>query len=183
MGKLSTFNFISLDGYYKDANDGISWHPHDEEGTELSIDSLKNKSTLLFGRKTYEMMASFWPGKDARTQMPEVAAGMNKAEKIVFSTTMTKADWNNTTLIKGNLTEEIKKMKQGDKNMTILGSGSIISQLAKDNLIDEYLFLLDPIAIGKGTSLFNDLTEPLNLKLITTQPFKSGAVLLTYQAC
>ena len=96
---------------------------------------------------------------------------------------MTKADWNNTTLIKEDLSEEIKRRKQGDKNMTILGSGSILNQLAKENLIDEYIFLLDPIAIGKGTSLFNHLSEPLNLKLIELKTFKSGALLLTYHAC
>jgi len=182
MGKLSTFNFISLDGFYKDRSDGINWHPHDEEGNELSIESLKHNSTLLFGRKTYEMMASFWPTKDAMDHMPEVAAGMNRAEKIVFSQTLTKADWNNTTLLQGNLADEVRKLKQAGKSMTILGSGSLISQLAAEHLIDEYLFLLDPIAIGRGASLFKDLTEPLNLKLIHIKSFKSGALLLRYQA-
>jgi dihydrofolate reductase len=183
MGKLSTFNFISLDGYYKDDSEGISWHPHGEEGNDLSVESLKHHSILLFGRKTYEMMASFWPTKEAKTQMPEVAAGMNKAGKIVFSKTMKQADWNNTTLMKGDLVEEVKKLKKSDKNVTILGSGSIIAQLAKENLIDEYLFLVDPIALGKGTSLFHNLSEPLNLKLMSSRTFKNGALLLSYQAC
>lgn len=100
MGKLSTFNFISLDGFYQDKSEGISWHLHDEEGNNLSIESLKHNSTLLFGRKTYEMMASFCPTKDALNHMPEVAAGMNNAEKVVFSKTLTKADWNNTKVLK-----------------------------------------------------------------------------------
>ena len=182
MRKLSVFNFISLDGYYKDINDGISWHQHDAEGAQLSEDRLSAGNILLFGRVTYDMMASFWPTPMAAESQPVVAEGMNKAEKIVFSRSMKKADWNNTRVVSGDIVEEIKKLKQTPgKDVTILGSGSILTQFASAGLIDEYQIMLDPIAIGSGTSIFQGISHHLDLKLINTKTFRSGTLLLTYR--
>jgi dihydrofolate reductase len=115
--------------------------------------------------------------------MPVVAAGMNNSDKIVFSRTLKKAAWNNTSLIKGNLEEEIKKLKQlPGKDLTILGSGSIVTQLAVAGLIDEYQFMVDPVALGEGTSLFQGMRGLLNLKLSSARTFESGAVVLSYRA-
>lgn len=182
MRKLNVFNFITLDGYYKGPNEDTSWHKHGEEEAKYSEESLKEDNTLLFGRVTYEMMAGFWPSPAALQSFPAVAKGMNKAEKIVFSKTLKKAEWKNTKLISTNMLEEIKKMKQTPgKNMTLLGSGSILTQFADTNLIDEYQVMIDPIAIGKGTSIFKGLKHHLDLKLIKTRTFKSGVILLCYQ--
>ncbi|MEJ6980424.1 dihydrofolate reductase family protein [Pedobacter sp. P351] len=181
MRKITSFQFITLNGYYKDINNGIAWHKHGREEGEYSAESLKSDNILLFGRTTYEMMASFWPTPAAYEGFPVVAEGMNKAEKIVFSKTMQKASWNNSRIISGNITDKIKKIKQTNgKNMTLLGSGSILTQFADARLIDRYQIMIDPVAIGKGASLFEDMQKPLDLNLTDTRTFKSGAILLCY---
>lgn len=182
MGKLIAYNFTTLNGYFKGPDDDISWHRHDEEENGFAADNLEAKATLLFGRVTYEMMAGFWPTPMAIESMPEVAKGMNESEKIVFSTTLESTGWENTTLIKTDLVEAVRKLKAiPGKVMTILGSGSIIAQLAEARLIDEYQFMIDPVAIGEGTPSFQGLTSKLDLKLIDHRIFKSGVVLLTYE--
>ena len=100
MGKLSVFNFVTLNGFYKGPAGDISWHKHGEEGSKLSEENLRSGNILLFGRVTYEMMANFWPSPIAYESFPVVAEGMNNAEKIVFSRTLKKADWKNTRLVK-----------------------------------------------------------------------------------
>jgi dihydrofolate reductase len=136
---------------------------------------------ILFGRITYEMMASFWPTDMARQSMPDVAKGMNAASKIVFSRNLKKADWENTKVISGDLIAEVNKLKQeAEKDMVILGSGSIIAQLSDHKLIDTYQIMIDPVALGRGTSLFTNMEHQLDLVLKDTQTFKSGTVLLTY---
>ncbi len=182
MRKLSIFNFITLNGYYKGLNEDISWHRHGEEESEFSAESLKPGNTLLFGRITYEMMAGYWTTPMAFQNTPEVAEGMNNADKIVFSRTLKKANWKNTKLIKSNIVEEIKKMKKMPGNdMTILGSGSILTLFAEHGLIDEYLFMIDPVVISDGTPIFKNIKNIPDLKLTMTKTFKSGVVLLQYK--
>ena len=182
MRTLNVFNFITLNGYFKGPQDDISWHVHGGPESEYGVDALKSGSTLVFGRTTYDMMSGYWPSPEALQQMPEMARGMNAAEKIVFSTTLKKADWNNTTVIKGNIVEEMTRLKQGTgPAMTILGSGSIISQFAEADLIDSYQIMMDPIALGDGTPMFKGITKKLQLKLVDTRTFKSGVILLSYQ--
>ncbi|MDB5198824.1 MAG: dihydrofolate reductase [Chitinophagaceae bacterium] len=181
MGKLSVFNFVTLNGFYKGPGGDISWHKHDEEGGKMSEENLKSNNILLFGRVTYEMMANFWPSPMAHETFPDVAEGMNNAEKIVFSKTLQKADWKNTRVVKNNIVEEIRKLKQQGKDITILGSGSIVSLFAEHGLIDDYQFMLDPVAIADGTPIFKGINHQLNLKLIDTKIFKSGSILLSYQ--
>lgn len=182
MRKLNCFNFLSLNGFYKGANEDLSWHNHDEEGARFSEENLKGGGTLVFGRVTYEMMQSFWTTPGAFKNLPKIAEGMNKAEKIVFSNTLNKADWQNTMLIKGDMIEEVKKLKQSSgKDMCILGSGNIISQLAEHNLIDQYQLLINPLVLAKGTPLFKEMKHQLNLKLANTRTFKNGNVLLCYE--
>ncbi len=182
MRKVTVFNFVTLNGYFKGPNGDISWHKHGAEENEYASEMLKSGNTLLFGRVTYEMMASYWPTPVAIKNNPIVAEGMNNADKIVFSRTLKKAGWNNTWLVKDNIEEEIKKMKQmPGKDMTLLGSGSILTQFAEQGLIDEYQIMVDPVVLGDGTSLFTGIKHMLNLKLTTTRTFKSGVVLLCYQ--
>jgi dihydrofolate reductase len=111
-----------------------------------------------------------------------VAEGMNNADKIVFSKTMKKAAWNNTRLMKDDIVNEIKKMKKAPgMDMTILGSGSIVTLFAEQGLIDEYQIMVNPVVLGDGIPLFKDMKIKLDLKLIATRPFKSGVVLLSYR--
>ncbi len=183
MGKLSVFNFMTLNGFYKGPKEDISWHKDNagqEEG-DFAAEGAQSNSMLLFGKTTYQMMAGFWPTPAAMEYMPKVAAGMNKSEKIVFSTTLRKATWNNTRIVRKNIVAEVVKLKDAGKVMTILGSGTIVSQLASAGIIDEYQFMLDPIALRKGTSIFKGITDDIELKLTDSKVFKSGAVLLCYK--
>jgi len=113
---------------------------------------------------------------------PSVAEGMNSSDKIVFSQTMKKAEWKNTRVIGGNIVEEVKKLKKATGNpLTILGSGSIVTLFANHGLIDHYEIMIDPVAVGGGTTLFKELKGKLDLKLVSSKVFKSGVVLLSYE--
>lgn len=183
MSKLSVFNFISLDGYYKDLNNGIDWHQHGQEEGDFSAKSLGQDNILLFGRVTYQMMASWWPTQNAIDTMPDVAKGMNNAEKIVCSNTLQTAGWQNTRIISGDIFTQLAELKETSaKDITILGSGSLTTQLAEAGLIDSYQIMIDPVAIGNGTAIFKDMQSQLMLKLTDTRSFKSGTVLLSYEA-
>ncbi|MDP4254742.1 MAG: dihydrofolate reductase family protein [Bacteroidota bacterium] len=184
MATLNVFNFMSLDGYYKGVSEDISWHKQGTgpEEAQFAEEGAKSESILLFGRVTYQMMASFWPTPQAFKAMPGVAEGMNRSEKVVVSRTLKTADWNNTRILHGDLGQEIGKLKASAKHpITILGSGSLITQLADLGLIDSYQFMLDPIAIGKGTPIFHGLKRPIHLTLVGTRVFRSGTIVLTYK--
>jgi dihydrofolate reductase len=182
MRKLVAFNFITLNGYFKGPNGDIGWHRHGAEENEYAAEMLKFGSTLLFGRVTYEMMASYWPTPVAVKNDPIVAVKMNNAKKIVFSRTLKKAEWSNTRLVKDDIEEKIKEMKKmPGKDMTLLGSGTIVTLFAEQGLIDEYQIMVDPVVIGGGTPLFKGMKQKLDLKLAATRTFKSGVVLLCYE--
>ncbi len=184
MRRLMVFNNISLDGYFTDKNNDMSWaHKNaDEEWNKFTSENAGGGGVLLFGRKTYDLMVSFWPTKQAYDMMPQVAEGMNNLAKVVFSRTMDKAEWNNTKLVKDNIVEEVRTMKNepGD-NMVIMGSGSIVSQLTQARLIDEYQMIVHPLVLGSGRTLFEGVTEQLQLKRTNSRTFKNGNVLLTYE--
>jgi len=183
MPRLMVFNQVSLDGYFTDRNGDMSWaHKDDPEWTACASENAKGGGTLLFGRKTYEMMANFWPTKAAFEQMPAVAKGMNDMQKVVFSRTLDKATWKNTKLVKGDLVTEVGKMKKAPgADMVILGSGTIVSQLTQAGLIDEYQLVVDPVVLGEGRTLFEGVKDKLNLKRTNARTFGNGNVVLTYQ--
>jgi dihydrofolate reductase len=183
MGKLTIFNFVTLNGFFKGPDEDISWHRHGQEENEYAAEMLQTgDGILLFGRVTYEQMASYWPTPEAIKNSPAVAKRMNNASKIVFSRSLKKADWSNTRLVNDNMVEEVKKMKQlPGKDMAVLGSGSIVTQFADQGLIDEYQIMLDPVALGDGTPIFKGIRQKLDLKLTKSRTFKSGVVLLCYQ--
>jgi dihydrofolate reductase len=127
-------------------------------------------------------MASYWPSPKALKDDPIIAKGMNSSPKIIFSRTLEKADWNNTRLIKEDLPGEVRKLKQQPgEGLTILGSGTIVSQLAQHGLIDEYQILVNPIVLGKGKTMFEGVKDRLNLKLTQTKSFGNGNILLSYE--
>lgn len=181
MRKITAYNFLTLNGFFKGPKGDLSWHKHGGEEAEYAKEGASSGSVLLFGRITYEMMASYWPTPMAMEQNPGVATGMNASEKIVFSNSLKKADWSNTKVIGGDIIEEVKKLKRTTgPDMTILGSGSIISQFTDHKLIDTYLLMVDPVALPAGTPIFNGIKEKLDLKLVEVRKFKSGVILLTY---
>jgi dihydrofolate reductase len=182
MRKLSVFNLVTLDGYFAGEDGDISWHMVDDEFQELAEAASNSGNTLLFGRKTYQLMENYWPTPEALKNDPIVARGMNAATKIVFSRTLEKAGWNNTRLVKDDMPAEVRKMKrEPGKDLTVLGSGSIVSQLAQEGLIDEYQILVNPVVIGKGRTMFEGIRGRIALKLIKTRTFGNGNVLLTYE--
>ena len=175
--------FLTLNGFYKGAGDDTSWHQHGEEEAVFSEEQLQAGNILLFGKTTFGMMKSFWPTPMAAELFPIVAERMNEAEKLVISNSLKKAEWKNTKIIKGDIIKQIEKLKaSAGKNITILGSGSIVTLLTNSGLIDEYQIMVDPVAIKKGSTLFSGIQSTLNLKLTHTRIFKkSGSVLLTYR--
>jgi dihydrofolate reductase len=185
--RLTVFNSVSIDGYFTDANNDMSFAHnagHDDEWTSFTSENASGEGQLLFGRITYEMMASFWPTPQAAQQMPVVARQMNALPKVVFSRTLNEATWANTKLVKGDLVTEVRRMKgESGKDMVILGSGSIVSQLAQaGGLIDEYQLVTIPIALGKGRTLFDGVDHKVPLRLIKTRSFKNGNVVSYYEA-
>ncbi len=184
MGRLIAFDNVTLDGYFAGANGDISWAKghRDPEFNAFVAENAVGGGTLLFGRITYELMAGYWPTPLAAQNDPVVAERMNNLSKVVFSRTLDKASWNNTKLVKGDMAAEVRKMKkEPGKDMAILGSGSIVSQLAQEGLIDEYQIVVNPVALGKGRTMFDGLKEKLTLKLTKTRAFSGGNVLLFYE--
>ena len=185
MRKLIVFNHVSLDGYFTDAKGDMSFARNDNQDAEWDAFVASNASgggMLLFGRITYELMANFWPTPFAAESMPVVAQQMNNLPKVVFSRTLDKVSWNNTKLVKGDMTGEIRRMKkETGEDMVIFGSGSIVSQLAQEGLIDEYQIVVDPVALGKGRTMFDGIKEKLPLKLKKSRTFGNGNVLLCYE--
>jgi dihydrofolate reductase len=179
---LNVFNFISINGFYKVEENGVGWGKHDgQEEKEFSGKNAQGGATLLFGRKTYEMMAGFWPTPAGQQTEAATAKGMTEAEKIVFSRTLKKADWSNTRIVSEDLAGEVKRLKDAGKNMTILGSGSIITQLTDAQLVDTFMIMVNPTALSEGTVIFNGIKDNLSLQLTDHRVFKSGRVLLTYK--
>jgi len=183
MNKINAFIFTTLNGYYKGDKEDITWHPHDQkEENEFAAKMFNTGNALLFGRVTYQMMASHWPTAEAKKRSPEVAGGMNGADKYVFSNSLKDASWENTKIIRGNFEEEIIRLKKtAGKDITVLGSGSILNQLAENNLLDELMIMVDPVILEKGTTVFNDCRNRLKLQLTDSKTFKSGTVLLSYK--
>jgi dihydrofolate reductase len=181
---LSAFMQISLGGYYCDAKGDMSFAhkpPDDAEWNEFVSGNASSGGMLLFGRTTYDMMAAWWPTPMAAQAMPEVAARMNAMPKVVFSRTLTSANWSNTTLVNVDLIAAVRRMKgEPGPDMAILGSGSIVRQLADAGLIDTFQVAVNPVALGAGKSLFSGLTKQLDLVLTNTRVFRNGSVVLWY---
>jgi dihydrofolate reductase len=183
MRKLMVFNSMSLDGFIADSKGDMSWaHKQDEEWNSFVAGNAGGEGVLVFGRKTYDMMAGYWPTPMAAQNSPVVAKRMNELQKVVLSQTMNKAAWQNTTLLKGELTEEVKRLKQqAGPDLVILGSASIVAQLSDARLVDEYQVALSPILLGGGKSMFASIHEKLALRLANTRSFQNGNVFLTYR--
>lgn len=182
MRKLIAFNMVTLDGFFEGPNHDINWHVVDDEFNQFAIEQTSMFGTILFGRVTYQLMASYWPTPAASTDDPIVAGLMNTLPKVVFSRTLQKAEWNNTRLIKNNLAEEVLKMKQQPGNdLAVLGSANLLSTLMQMDLIDEHWIMVNPVVLGSGNPLFKGVNHQINLKLLKSRTFRSGNVLLYYQ--
>lgn len=172
---------VSLDGYYEGADKNIDWHTVDDEFNAYAIDLLNQVDALLFGRVTYELMASYWPTEHAQTSDPLVSHKMNSLAKIVFSHTLTEVTWENTRLVTENAVEEIQQLKkQPGKDLAIFGSSELVTTLLPYDLIDEYRLIVSPTILGGGNSLFKGAIHRETFNLLSTRTFASGNVLLSY---
>jgi dihydrofolate reductase len=181
MRRVSVFNQVSLDGFFAGPSGDIGWTHEGAPDPEMRAwvdDNASSGSTLVFGRKTYEMMASFWPTPMAAQQMPAVAKGMNESPKIVFSRTLREATWSNTRVERD--VDALRELKAGDgKPLVIMGSGSIVAELTRRGLIDAYHLLVFPIVLGSGRSMFEGV-DRVNLTLTQSRTFRNGRMFLAY---
>lgn len=168
MRRLLVFNSVTVDGHFTDKNNDMSWaHAQaDPEWNEFVAGNAKSGGEMVFGRVTYQMMESFWPTPAAAHAFPEVAEGMNNSPKVVFSKTLDQVTWTNTRLLKGDLIEAVSKLKEesGDQ-LVLMGSGSIVAQLAPAGLIDEYQMVVNPLILGDGRTMFEGVKEKIRLTL------------------
>jgi len=180
MRKLRVFESISVDGFFTGPGDDMSFaHAarDDAEFAEWVSNNASGGGELVFGRKTYQMMEAFWPTPVAARQMPRVAAGMNAAKKYVASRSL-EPTWNNTQLLQGELAQAVAALKQSPgPDLTLLGSGSVAAQLGEADLVDEYQFVIVPVALGAGRSVFSKAKQ---LRLSSQRAFRCGNLVVTY---
>ena len=182
MRKIIAFLVATVDGYYEGPNQEFDWPVVDDEFNEFGLQQLDEVDTLLFGRVTYEGMASYWPTPAAQDDDPKVASRMNSIAKIVVSRTLDKADWNNTRLVTDDVAGELTRLKQQPgKDIAIFGSSALTVSLLRLGLVDELRIMFHPVILGDGRSLFRTADERIGLKLLKTRIFDSGNVLLCYQ--
>ncbi|MGN7824346.1 dihydrofolate reductase family protein [Chitinophaga sp. 22536] len=187
MRKVVLFMHVSIDNYVCDENGGLGWISYDQELQEYADAIVDSVGMPLYGRTTYDMMAGYWP---TVLEKPETqnARSLKHAQwvqdipKVVFSTTMEKAEWNNTRLIKDNITEEVQKLKATPgKDLVIFGSPGLAQSFADLGLIDELQLTIQPIVLGAGTRMFEDLKSPVKLKMLRSKQLKSGVIGAHYE--
>lgn len=179
MRKLIMWNMVTLDGFFEGEKPWeIDWHEYvwGPELERFSLDQTSTADTLLFGRRTYEGMASYWA-----TAKGQIADFMNRVAKVVFSRTLDRADWNNTRLVKENAAEEVEKLKrQPGGDILVFGSANFSATLTEHGLIDEYRLGMNPLVLGGGNPLFKSGQQRMRMRLLEATPLQSGCVILRY---
>jgi dihydrofolate reductase len=182
MAAISAFISLSLDGCYADADSSMSWaHSQDAEQAEFTSSNAKGGGRLIFGRVTYDMMKPFWTGPQAAQMMPDVAAGMNAMPKTVFSRSLTSSDWRNARIATEDFVSELKAIKAGDLDASILGSGSIVAQAVTAGLLDELQVMLVPVTLGGGKRLFDGIPRAIGWRREDVRQFSNGNVFVRYR--
>ncbi len=188
MRKIIVTMWTTLDGFIAGPNNDMRFvgEHYDAAMGQYEFDLISGADTLILGRVTYESFAGSWPYvPDKPNADPgEVAYAklLNAMRKIVFSKTLPGADWNNSTLLREIVPEEIEKLKQEPgRDIVIYGSASVVQALTNAGLIDEYQLLIHPVLLGEGKPLFEHIKQQVNLKLVNTEARSSGVVVLTYQ--
>jgi dihydrofolate reductase len=188
---LVVIEFLSLDGVLQslgspeeDTSGGFrhgGWSaPYfDETLGQIAGEGMKNTIAYLFGRKTYEHMAAFWPHQPADDPM---AAHLNGAPKYVASNTLTEPAWSGTTVLSGEVLPQVAALKQeGEGGIAVLGSGELVQDLMADGLVDSYQLLVHPLVIGSGKKLFRDYDDVRRLRLLNSQETGTGVLVLSYE--
>lgn len=187
MSNVVVSQFVTLDGIFEDPGGsegtaGGGWafkFNRGPEGDQFKLDELDAAGALLLGRVTYEGFAQAWPSVQDEQGF---ADKMNGMPKYVVSTTLTHADWQNSTILNKNVVEEIQHLKeQPGQNILVAGSGRLVHTLMQHQLVDEYRFMVHPLVLGKGKRLFTEETGQVKLRLVETKAFTTGIVILHYQ--
>jgi dihydrofolate reductase len=186
MATLTVFNSISADGYFTGADGDLSWaheaDQNDKEWTDFVSGNAQGGGALVLGRVTYDMMVAYWPTPDAAKAMPKVAEGMNRKQKIVFSKSLDGSAWQNTRVVKTDPVTEIRRLKAGSgPDMVILGSGTIVCRLTEEQLIDAYQFVIVPVVLGEGRTMFEGVRDRVKLARTSERAFKNGNVFVAYE--
>jgi dihydrofolate reductase len=178
MRKIVAGLFISLDGVVEAPENWQMPYFNDEMGEAVGT-KMAAADTMLLGRRTYQEFADFWPNQPSDE---EFADQINSIPKLVASTTLDRVDWQNSTLIRGNVAEELAKLKeQPGKDINVTGSVTLVQSLLRDDLLDELGLLVHPIVVGTGKRLFEPGSGQIPLTLVDSQTFSTGVVSLTYQ--
>lgn len=181
MGQLILHMGMSLDGLVarpgRYGAGGWGSPPEDAALKRRKLELIRQAEAHLMGRNTYEEMAGFWPTSD-----DEYAEPMNTIPKVVFTSTLEQADWPETRIARGDLSEEITKLKRDSTgNLIAWGGATFVQSLTRLALIDEYRLVLHPVALGDGLPLFEDLSSPRGFTLVEAQPYPSGLIYLVYR--
>ncbi len=174
---------VSLEGFFEGPDRELDWHMVDDELHSHFNGQLSAMGAFLHGRVTYELMAAFWPTADTDPANPgpmvEFARIWREMPKIVYSRTLERADWN-TTVVRDVVTEEVMELKAQAGGDLVVGGADLAASFMRHDLIDEYRLYVHPVLIGRGRPLFQPSDTRIDLRLVETQPFGNGVVLLRY---
>jgi dihydrofolate reductase len=182
MGKVVVTQFVTVDGVIEDpggseGSERGGWAFQFErgpEGDKFKVDEVMAADGLLLGRVTYEGFAEAWPSRAG-----EFADKFNSMPKYVVSTTLTDPEWNNTTVIKENVAEEVAKLReQPGGDILVNGSGQLLQTLIENDLVDEYRLMVFPVVLGKGKPLFGETSDASALRLVETKPAGECTILI-----
>ncbi len=178
MRKIIVSMFLALDGVMEAPNQW-SFQFGSQEQQRYKFDELFACDALLLGRITYQGFAAAWPNMSGTG---DYGVRMNSIPKYVVSTTLQEAEWNNSRIIRNNVSTELSILKQQTgQDILIFGSSTLVNSLMQYDLIDEYRLMVFPVIVGCGKRLFQDVNEKKSLRLIDTKTFSSGVVVLSYQ--
>lgn len=189
MRRLIVSMNVSLDGFMAGANCELDWHFSywNQEMAMVLCEQLAEADTILLGRITYEAMACYWPGRAAQLAFPgddlAFANLMNNHEKIVFSRTLTRAEWQHTKIVRGHIPTETARLKGTEgKHIMVYGSGQLVNLLMESGLIDEYRLWVHPVVLRQGRPFFSGQQASQRMQLLRIRAFPSGVALLCYAA-
>ena len=176
---------VSLDGYFEGSDHDLLWHHVDEEFNDFAQVQMKEADTILFGRRTYQLMELYWPSKEGREDDSEVAKLMNETPKVVVSQSLKNVTetkiWKHVRLINKNVEDQIRSLKnEKGGDIILLASSNFCVSLLEWGLIDEVRIMINPVVLGEGTPLFQGLKNKVSFTLKKSRNFENGNVLLTY---
>src|SRR6266540_2417140 len=185
MGRIVVTEFVSLDGVIEDPGGAENFRhggwsfeiTRGDEGDKFKLDETFSSEALLLGRVTYEGFAEAWPSREG-----EFADKFNNMPKYVVSSTLEEPEWNHTTVLKGDVANEVSKLRQGaDGDVVVHGSAQLVQTLVEHDLVDELRLMVFPVVLGTGKRLFGETSDKKRLRLVDSQTVGDGVAILIYQ--